>query len=312
MDISKFLNFKNRWALLFDVLIWYVSGILILRLGEFARAVFDKKFPYIVRSPEPVRIAAFFLSTILVFVLLKRVIQLFKIGLLLFWNRYKNKGEFEYFKDNSSNNWNYNGYINFSNSFLTISSSRAGCLLKNRYWKNFIMSFDMEFSPNNIQIQNRMGIIFRADDHDNYFMIEIGSDIESQAVDDKEKCPLSVKPHVRYRGGWEGFAVVEISNIEPTTKLKVVLKVKGENVELYFGPKKKRKPDFEWLLPKYVDVNHYESGVREDLEVYKKSPIFTSGHVEKIPFRMNYGLVGFRGHLNHSPTLIKDLKIVSL
>ena len=180
------------------------------------------------------------------------------------------------------------------------------------------MSFDMEFSPNNFQIQNRLGIIFRAGDLDNYFMIEIGSNIEAYTVDSKDdskkdkKSPLSVKRHVRYKGGWEGFTVDEIDGFGIQTTFKITMKIEGENVELYLGEEKKEKPDFSWLLPNFVDVNHFEAGVREDLKEYKNNSLYTDNHVAKIPFKLGYGLAGFRSHMNHSPTIIRNLVIEPL
>lgn len=306
MDISQFLNFRDRWQLGKDVFIWLICGLFLL-LAINIPGLLSIKFPENIRLiyiPE-VLIPAFFLVLILLFVLCKDLFNWIKIQFCVIRNGFKNNGVYEYVKDNSPSGWIFNGGIIFEPASLAINSSRAGCLLRNYYWKDFQMSFDMEFSPTKTQTQNRLGIIFRAEDLDNYFMIEIGSNIENNI-------PLSVKRHVRYKGGWEGFAVDEIEDYGIQTTFKITMRVKGENVELYFGDKKKRKPDFNWLVPNFVDVNHFETGVREDLKEYKNNSLYSGDHVKKIPFRLGYGLAGFRNHWNHSPTIIRNLKIEPL
>lgn len=321
MDISQFLNFKDRWQLEKNVFTWLICGLFLLLVIN-TPGLLDIKLPDNIRFiyfPE-VLIPAFFLVLILLFVLCKDFFNWIKIQYCVTKNRFKSNGIYEYVKDNSPNKWIFNGGIKFEPASLVISSSRAGCLLTGYYWKDFLMSFDMEFSPTKTQTENRLGIIFRAEDLDNYFMIEISSSVEEYGEKKKDesgkeyrdKIPLSVKLHVRYKGGWEGFAVDEIEGYAIQTTFKITFKVEGENVELYFGDKKKRKPDFNWLLPNFVDVNHFETGVREDLKGYKNNALFTSDHVKEISFRLGYGLAGFRSHWNHSPTVIRNLKIEPL
>jgi hypothetical protein len=68
--------------------------------------------------------------------------------------------------------WISNGKTKISNEgYLFVKSSRAGCLLKDNYWKDFKMSFEMMFKfDDKFKKQKLFGLIFRAEDLDNYFM----------------------------------------------------------------------------------------------------------------------------------------------
>ena len=147
------------------------------------------------------------------------------------------------------------------------------------------------------EYQKHIGFIFRAEDLDNYFMIEVG---------EHDGC-AGIKPHVRYKGGWEGMSI-EKKDLNFSEFTKVTLKVKGDTAIISVNG----THTFAWVLPIYVDVNHWESGVREEMEKKKNVVVETfSGHVQKITFRLGYGLVGFRAYMKHG-AIIKDLRIEPL
>jgi len=317
MDLSQFLNFRNKLQLILDVFLWLISGLILL----FIRHQSFKILPsFLTCSPEPVRVAAFFLLLIALFVLFKELIKWLRVRWWLLWN--KNKIYIFNNKD-WSKKWISNGKTEIvNNGDLLVKSSRAGCLLKNHYWKDFKISFEMKYSPDKFGDQNRFGIIFRAEDLDNYFLIEIGENAEFYKTgnkieingekEDEKKYVSSIKPHVKYKGIWEIMSVTEINKPFNFSAdfVKASLEVKGDTVSFFY----KDDPIYKWILPEYIDVNHVESGVRDNMEKTKGVILggAFAGHVQKIPFRLKYGLVGFRAHLNHAGTYIKKLRIEPL
>jgi hypothetical protein len=247
---------------------------------------------------------------VILFIFTKDAYNLIKINLR------KNK-TYIFSSNDWPNKWVFNGKSELiDKTYLFIKSSRAGSVLKNYYWKNFRMSFEMKFHPDNFRNQKLIGIIFRATDLDNYFMIEIGEDaVRYKKLNDQGDesgdyiLVSSIKPHVRYKGGWEIMSIEEIlPKFDFTTFKKVVLQVKDNEVCLFY----KGDPVFYWVLPTHVDVNHIESGVKEEIEEKKNITIKTfAEHVQDIPFRLNYGLVGFRAYVKHG-AIIRGLKIEPL
>lgn len=226
------------------------------------------------------------------------------------WWVFRNRNKVYVFNDKDwSNRWISNGKTEISDEgYIFVKSSRAGCLLKDNYWKDFKMSFEVKFkSDDKFGDQKRFGLIFRAEDLDNYFMIEIGENAEEYG---KVKIPSSIKPHVRYRGIWEIMSTMEIKIGEPfdfSNFVEVSLEVKGDTARFFY----KETPIFKWVLPRCVDVNHAESGVEKKEEKVILAGAFT-GHVQRIPFRLGYGLVGFRSHWNHAGTYIRNLRVEPL
>lgn len=290
MDISQFLNFKDRKQLIIDVFLWLVSASLVFGVLALLN-VFSFWIPINIYIPETILVALLFLVIILFFRLLKDSKRWIEI--------ISNKDKvFSYEIGDWPGLWSFNGGSEFKPEELKINSSRAGCLLENHYWKNFSMSFEVKLHEENKQDQKLFGVIFRAKDLDNYFMLEIGF------YDGINR----IKPHVRYRGGWEELAVKEVDEFKFDSKSgyrKFKLSVVGNEVNLYY----KGKIVFTWGLPTHVDVNHYESGAREDKAKEKSDSFLYQGHVQEISFRNSYGLVGFRSHWHHAPAIIKSLKV---
>ena len=308
MEISRFLDFNNKRQLTIDAVIWLICGLTLLKVGNSIENKFSTEFPYITNSPEPIRIATFFLLLILLFILSKDLWRWIKINWWVFWNR--NRAYIFNDKDWSTK-WISNGKTEISDEgYLFVKSSRAGCLLKGNYWKDFKMSFEAKFkSDDKFGNQKRFGLIFRAEDLDNYFMIEIGENAEEEESN-KGKIPSSIKPHVKYRGIWEMMSAIEIKTGEPfnfTDFVEVSLEVKEDTARFFY----KGTPIFKWVLPICVDANHAESGVEKKEEKVILAGAFT-GHVQKISFRLGYGLVGLRSHWNHAGIYIRNLRIEPL
>ncbi len=313
MDINRFLDFKDKWQLTKDVATWFLSGLIILFTGRLVGNLFGEQLklisPYIIDPPDAVEVAGFFLLLVLLFVLIK--------NWFCWFNVYRNKNKaYQFNSKDWPDKWLFHGKTELvDDAYLFVKSSRAGCLLNNYYWKDFKMSFEMKFKPDNFRNQNLISLIFRAEDLDNYFMIEIGENAEGyiRINDDKrEELVLvsSIKPHVRYKGGWEIMSVEEITPpLDFSDFVKISLEVKGDTARIFY----KNSPIFGWILPVYVDVNHIESGVKDNREKTKDILVggLFAGHVQKIPFRLGYGLVGFRAHLKHG-AIIRNLKVKPL
>jgi len=285
-----------------DVCLWFFCGGLILWIARYLRWFiihFHRDFLFLVKTPAPIKIAAFFLSLISLFYFSKYFIKKF---ITIGGNKDK---KYKFRKNTWPDTWSFNGAINLGAEGLVIDSSRAGCLLEKHYWQNFKMSFDMKFENNDAtRDEKKFGIIFRAENLDNYFMLEIG---EHKT---KNGCHVGIKPHIRFKGGWEELAPKKIDTLklESSEFNEFILKVDRRMVYLDY----KGENVFNWELPTHVDVNHYESGVREENNLEKRDTFLYQDHVRKIPFRLNHGLVGFRSHWNHVPAIIKDLKIKPL
>lgn len=297
-NVKNYLNFENPRQLLIDVSLWFFCGGLILwiiRYLKFFAICCYRDYRFLIKTPDPIKIAAFFLLLISLFYFIK---LLYKKFITVGFNKDKT-----FSKKNRDwpGSWEFNGGSRFEPEKLVINSARAGCLLKNYYWKNFSMSFDVEFEENSIQKQKLFGIIFRASNLDNYFMLEIG-------VRPEGNNPQGIKPHVRFKGGWEELAVKEIKKFKFNSENgphKFELLVVGNIAKLSY----RGEDIFRWELPTYVDVNHYESGVKEKKNEESRDVFLYQNHVQKIPFRLDYGLVGFRSHWNHAPAIIKNLII---
>lgn len=323
MDINRFLNFKDKWQLTKDVAIWFLSGLILLFVGKLLGNLLGEQLklfsPYIINPPETISVAGFFLLLVLLFILIKN---------WFYWvNIYRNKNKIYQFNSKDwPDKWLFHGKSELiDDAYLFVKSSRAGCLLNNYYWKDFKMSFEMKFKPDNFRNQKLISLIFRADDLDNYFMIEIGEsaeyylnpvwytkDINKEDTKgiDKFIFVSSIKPHVRYKGGWEIMSVEEITPpFDFSDFVKISLAVKDDTVRLFY----KNNPIFSWILPTHVDVNHIESGVEDNREKTKEILVGGSfaGHVQKIPFRLGYGLVGFRAHLKHG-AIVRNFKVKPL
>ena len=163
------------------------------------------------------------------------------------------------------------------------------------------MKFRMRFLDNNYQ--KYIGIVFRAKDLENYFMLEV---VQNPAQN-VNKCV--VKPHVRYLGMWEGMSWDEIGDDYGSGWRKVSLKILNNKVILAVEGMRV----YTWYLPTHVDINHIESGVKEKRNVSPAEEEFGAKVTDlpKIDFKNSFGMVGFRAYLDQGAE-VKDLTIKSI
>lgn len=193
--------------------------------------------------------------------------------------------------------WIFHGLNNIqtNSNTLVIKHSGSGCLLKDYLWKNFEMTFEMKFfsqediqPPDNIHDES-MGIIFRANNLDTYFMLEI-------YIKDND---FYIKPHVRTDGIWEIVDIKNIGAISVNDYLNVKLNVQDRTVTLFINDRK----IYEWFLPTHTEKNAPDPSAIKTQSEAKTVPA--------IPFITSYGMVGFRANWFQG-VIIKNLYIKTL
>lgn len=218
--------------------------------------------------------------------------------------------------------WIFQGNSQPNNGGLLVTNSNSGCLIKpttilgifhtKRIWKNFIANIEIEFLTQstkkinpipphthdkeiicvndgcNYPFQDYLGIVFRAQSFDDYFMLEV-TRIEDNLV---------IRPHIRIGGNWDAPILNIDSNSLPITKQQLLLNiiVKDEILTISLG-----NSSIEWIFPTNIDTNLIQQA--KDKEQIAKTLI------SEIYFRNRAGMFGFRCYGNQI-ALIKSLDIV--
>ena len=230
--------------------------------------------------------------------------------------------------------WNMQGFPILNKQGLVFTNSEAGCLIKpktflefwiirlgllwyGRVWKNFKATFTVEFKEQKIKALNSekiigtdytehtikkpyvylIGIVFRAQSFDDYFMLEIW----------KKNSYLSIRPHVRVFGNWDAPMLNPDVSAFPLKsknlkKFEFCLIVEDEVVKLIINSDEENP--LVWLLP-----SHYQINLARD-QNYQSNDL-KSGVTSKIPFKDMAGMFGFRNYGNEI-AIIKNLKVEPL
>lgn len=287
MDFDKLINFKTNWRFYGIDVVWLtILGWLILGFADVLSKQKIFEIPeFIKTSPELIRITAFFAFLVLFFALTKKIFSLFHIKI-------KGNKTYKFSFDKWQQEWIFNGKTSPENvSDFRVEYSRAGCLLNTYLWKDLRMSFEAKHTTDT---NKNFGIIFRAEDLNNYFMIEVAES--------------SINSRVRFSSGWE-----EVENLGHSLSLKdffrVTLEVKEDTAWLYIN----NTLVYSWILPNYVDVNHWEGGVsqgsKEKPEKIETKPL--QEHVQQIHFKKHIGKIGFRAHTGQG-AIIRGLTVEPL
>ncbi|MBI4058961.1 hypothetical protein HY404_01840 [Candidatus Microgenomates bacterium] len=270
-----------------NIKIWFLVTICFIVLVSYSRNLPQDFKDFLL---DPFNIVILPLSIITV-ILLQGIFKIFV-------NLSKGGNKYSFTLRSWNEDWIYNGKtkILLDPVRLKINSSRAGCLLEKYLWNNFSMNFQMKFLYHEQNEQN-LGIIFRAVDLENYFMLEII----------RKTSAICVKPHVRYLGMWEIMSQDVIGEVDPSQEwLKIYVTVNRTEVKISI----KGVGEYEWFLPTHVDINHIEDGPRKNNsnEFDEKEVAAKITLLPKIEFRKSFGMVGFRAHLNQGAE-IKNLNI---
>ena len=212
---------------------------------------------------------------------------------------------YEFTSDSWYKDWIFNGKTKILKEFpptLRVNSSRAGCLLDRYIWKNFEMKFDMRFLERGI-----IGIVFRAEDLDNYFMLQLKKGDSTLFAPNGS---ISIVPHIRYLGMWEQMSQ-DILGAKKNNSgwLEVTLKAKDNTVIFNVSG----IGTYTWNLPTHVDINHIESGNRKNQNSSSNADekfVVKATDLPKIPFKDTFGRIGFRAHKQIYMKNIKRNEIV--
>ncbi len=306
-DLFKLNILKNSRAYLF-LIFWF---ILFAYIPFFVKFLPLSLISFLAEIQKNLPQADYWVIPSRAFIFIVWVLS--AVLLIELYVRFKNfikRGDSYSFTESSWNkDWTFNGKTNLllDPLRLKVNSSRAGCLYNARLWKNFKMKFQMRFlnDGNFIQAYNQnIGIIFRAKDLENYFMLEL-------LIHENE---VWLKPHVRYQGMWEAMSedrILPLGQSEPEwirerEWFKVKLVVKENVVSLTMSDMN----EYQWSLPTHVDINHIESGVKEKQSVSADREEFGAKITDlpKIDFKDSFGMLGFRAHL-YQGAEIKNLNI---
>lgn len=165
---------------------------------------------------------------------------------------------------------------------LLIRRTRAGCLLNTFQWKNFKMNFSMQFlrdyssDTNQYGVTRSFGMIFRAQDLENYLMLEVWA---------QDNGDIFAKPHVRLFGNWEDVDDVRVGTFSLNTFHNLELNVVGDRIAFSIDGGN----PYIWIIPTHVHPNQLES-------LPQDNGTAGIGNIPEIPFRITHGMIGFRAH----------------
>lgn len=283
MDYINKISKLHKDISITDLILFTLTGIILVVLLSFN----EKKVIEFLVSGDKITLYSFILNTffiliwIVLYILFKRLFTyLFRIAISFYPYTFRSA--------NWPSKWLFQGRIlllDNEKDTLCITDSNSGCILKNRYWKNFEMKFKCKFPKD--EKNPILGIIFRATNLSDFFMIQINND------DNDSNYGRRINPHVRVEGVWEPFVGPTLSqSLKPGEFFDVLLKVEGFKSELFINDRK----ELEWILPTNTDVRISSSDSKD------------TSYVPKLGFRDIYGMVGFRSYSNEK-AIIKSIRI---
>lgn len=191
--------------------------------------------------------------------------------------------------------WSLQGNVKPMNGGIFVSNSNSGCLIKKKWflrsWKDFSANLDIAFPPQqDARLEKRIGIIFRAQNFEDYLMLEFY----------KDKNLLKFRPHVRLKGNWDAPLLDIDNNMINLTPDSFRLDIEvSENVVTVIVNNQKRKM-FRWIIPTNIEVNLMQR-LQDDKSLSKTS-------VPELYFRNKSGMFGFRCYGNQY-VFVKSLSI---
>ena len=120
----------------------------------------------------------------------------------------------------------------------------------------------------------------------------------------EQKEEKGFKPHVRYRGGWDViWPHIKSNALSSDEYIGIVLEVKDNTASLYVN----NHLELTWILPTHVDVMYMEATSEKKPD--QASP--DEKYVQEIPFRLQFGMIGFRAHPGQG-AIVRGLKVEAL
>lgn len=210
-----------------------------------------------------------------------------------------------------SEEWLVQGYPHLSREGFVITNTNSGCLIKpsilfnnnflniwsgQKIWKNFKATVHVRYTKQqDSNFKLLLGIVFRAQSHDDYFMVELWS---------KEKS-IMMRPHVRVSGNWDAPILDDDNNLlmleKETDNFTYILELKDNVLTITVNGGKEKQ--LVWVLP-----TNYEINLIQHNEAVNANKGVSKGAVLKIPFRDKTGMFGFRNYGNEI-AIVEKLEI---
>lgn len=286
---------------------WRVSFLFIITTIILCIAWFSIPSEYRVIIPETPNFLKTLLSFgvfVIVFVLLLKIYErILPILEFLSWN--KRISDIP-----NLDQWIYQGSLvienNQTNKILQITSSNSGALIKKRLYKDFELKCKLI-----IENGGGIGIIFRAQDLENYLMLQIG------IWDDVQKDwggKIVVTPHLRFLGDFETFNIdkrepffyfrnLQYKNLA-NKELSISLRVLTDRAVL-----KVNDEEFNWDIPTHVEPNLIQRPGALSSQDSQRPIDFEPKSI--LWFRRRYGMIGFRAY-GLERAQIRDLNVEKL
>lgn len=314
MDLQKIISFKtsSKRAITIQIFLVLFSTVLALILINLLLNIFLPN-RHEVWAPEALYLFLFGLLVIWIFVVFVPAIffEIKQFTSLSPWSKIVNL-----IPNANLKNLIFQGSISVENDvILRVTNADRGVLFKNIWWKDFQTRLKFNFGGLKSSIKdwgngnmntynNYFGFVFRAKDLDNYFMFQVGIKmIPKQRLGDDyqqaEENYLLVRPHIRFKGEWEGFKEVRapLNGFDVNIFNSLSCTVKGNMATLDFNG---GRVVLNWHLP-----TNFGTVVKE------KNNEFTFGDTSLITFRNEFGMVGFRAY-GDEKVLIKDIEVHQL
>lgn len=142
------------------------------------------------------------------------------------------------FKSRLSDNWDYVGpwKITDDNILVVTGSDEGGITKKGSDWENYSLSFKAKITS------SCLGVIVRARDLNNYYMIQINKKaiaphyrVSFPQIRNKSLDPMT-GPEIEMKTGWQVFQnLIRTLDKELTDWINVCVKVKGQTISMYIN-----------------------------------------------------------------------------
>lgn len=311
---------------------WFVTSLVPLYLKTIQKIGALNNVVDYIRSATPTNYDYFPLSMVyikisvwlFVYLLLRKYFLLRVRPLFNKWSGERLfENSFSLDKSKLEEKWDFQGNVDVTKDGIQITNTPSGCLIKNDYWDtkvwaNLSVIFEVDLTKKvgieddwfvnkkgemkdrkyeirrkELDFRKVLGIIFRSQGFDDYFMIGMWK-VENNLV---------FRPHVRVAGNLDIPYLNPPTNTFPVNDKAIIfyfkMLVKDNKTIVYVKQKRKWKECFHWYLPSFYKTNLNE-GTRND----NTSEFIT----RKIPFRDLPGQFGFRNYGNEL-SVIKTLKI---
>lgn len=184
-----------------------------------------------------------------------------------------------------SKEWILQGSVIPLNGGIFVSNSNSGCFIKNRLftraWKNFSATVEVDFSDQqDPRFEKRIGIIFRAQNFEDYLMLEFYKDKDDL---------LKFRPHVRLKGNWDAPYLDIDENMQKVTNDQITLDIEAEDNVVSVIVNGNKKKQFKWIIPTHIEVNLVQKTPDDSL---------SKTSVPELYFREKAGMFGFRCYGN--------------